>query len=82
MLLQRKRSSAQNRCCVDINHTKKMLPPIDFGEWLSKNAVTHLRPPVNNYCLYSGEDFVVMVVGGPNERYLRTECFSDVSTPS
>ncbi|KAH8646770.1 3-hydroxyanthranilic acid dioxygenase [Xylariales sp. PMI_506] len=41
--------------------------PLQFASWLSANQ-DKLQPPVNNYCLYSGPDFVLMVVGGPNER--------------
>lgn len=41
--------------------------PLAFASWLSGNAGL-LQPPVNNYCLYSGKDFVLMVVGGPNSR--------------
>lgn len=41
--------------------------PLNLPRWLAENA-DKLQPPVNNFCLYSGGDFVVMAVGGPNER--------------
>jgi 3-hydroxyanthranilate 3,4-dioxygenase len=41
--------------------------PIDLPRWLKENS-DRLKPPVNNFCLFSGADFVVMVVGGPNAR--------------
>lgn len=45
----------------------KMIPPFSFASWVAENE-DKLHPPVNNYCLYSGEDFTLMVVGGPNAR--------------
>jgi 3-hydroxyanthranilate 3,4-dioxygenase len=41
--------------------------PLAFSSWLSENGAS-LTPPVSNRCLYSGKDFVLMVVGGPNTR--------------
>lgn len=45
-----------------------MIPdPTPFHHWLKDNA-NLLQPPVNNFCLHAGKDFILMVVGGPNAR--------------
>ncbi len=42
--------------------------PVSFPHWLAEFGPT-LRPPVNNrQVLPTGEDFIVQIVGGPNER--------------
>ena len=41
--------------------------PIDLLAWAAKHK-DQFQPPVGNKYLYSGKDFFVMVIGGPNAR--------------
>ncbi|KAJ1677050.1 3-hydroxyanthranilic acid dioxygenase, partial [Spiromyces aspiralis] len=43
------------------------LVPFDFHGWLKENE-SKLKPPVGNAIVAEGEDYQVMVVGGPNAR--------------
>lgn len=41
--------------------------PFNFHEWIDEHRHL-LKPPVGNQCVYDADDFIVMVVGGPNSR--------------
>ncbi|GAA3054567.1 3-hydroxyanthranilate 3,4-dioxygenase [Pseudonocardia yunnanensis] len=41
--------------------------PVDFTQWIAEHEPS-LKPPVNNKALFTGRDFIVQVVGGPNQR--------------
>lgn len=45
----------------------KVNMPINILNWVKKHK-KDLKPPVGNKYLYDGNDFFVMVVGGPNAR--------------
>jgi 3-hydroxyanthranilate 3,4-dioxygenase len=45
----------------------RMRRPFNFRQWIDEHRHL-LKPPVGNQCVYDDEDFIVMVVGGPNSR--------------
>ena len=44
-----------------------MLASFNLWQWIEDNRAL-LRPPVLNQTIFADDDFIVMIVGGPNVR--------------
>ncbi|WP_397361965.1 3-hydroxyanthranilate 3,4-dioxygenase [Olleya sp. R77988] len=45
----------------------KLVSPLNFKSWIDENRHL-LKPPVGNKCVWKDGEYIVMVVGGPNQR--------------
>ena len=45
----------------------KLVSPLNIKAWIEENRAL-LKPPVGNKCIWKDGEFIVMVVGGPNNR--------------
>jgi len=44
-----------------------LMPPFNFKKWIDEHRHL-LKPPVGNQVVWKDQEFIVMVVGGPNSR--------------
>lgn len=47
--------------------TQSMAKPLNFRKWIDEHRDI-LKPPVGNAVVWTDTDFIIMVVGGPNQR--------------
>lgn len=45
----------------------KIYPPINFKQWIEDHR-KYLKPPVGNKVVWKDGEYIIMVVGGPNNR--------------